>query len=51
MEPYIDLAYVLPQLSKEYRLFTLTDELSEIQGEKLKRLGLERYFVKSISSE
>lgn len=51
IEPYIDLVYVMPQLSQKYRLFTLTDELFEIHKKKIKHLGLEDYFVNSISSE
>ncbi len=42
---------MLPRFSKKYRLFTLTDELSEIQRKKIKHLGLEKFFVNSISSE
>lgn len=51
IEPYIDLLYVLPQFARKYKLFTLSDELSEIHREKIKRLGLAGFFVNSISAE
>lgn len=51
IEPYFDLIYVMPKLAKQYNLFILTDELLEIQKEKINHLGLEDCFVEVISSE
>ena len=51
IEPYFDLVYILPELQSRYRLAVLTDELYDIQVEKVKRLGLAGYFTEIISSE
>ncbi|HIX91438.1 MAG TPA: HAD family hydrolase [Firmicutes bacterium] len=51
IEPYFDLVYILPELQSRYRLAVLTDELYDIQVEKVKRLGLSGYFTEIISSE
>ncbi len=51
VEPYFDLVYILPELQSRYRLAVLTDELYDIQVEKVKRLGLAGYFTEIISSE
>ena len=51
VEPYFDLVYILPELQSRYRLAVLTDELYDIQVEKVKRLGLSGYFTEIISSE
>ena len=51
IEPYFDLVYILPELKKHYRLAVLTDELYDIQVEKIKRLGLASCFTEIISSE
>lgn len=51
IEPYFDLVYILPELQSRYRLAVLTDELYDIQAEKVKRLGLAGYFTEIISSE
>lgn len=50
IEPYYDFTCVLPELSKKYDLYVITDELLEIQKQKLKQLGLLDSFKDIISS-
>ncbi len=51
IEPYFDLKLIIPTLAQNYKLYILTDELLDIQIKKLKRLGLDSYFEKLVSSE
>ncbi len=51
IEVYMDLKMVIEKLSKKYNLYILTDEYFDIQMKKLKKLGIEKYFKKVISSE
>lgn len=51
IKPFVDLMYVLPRLSQKYRLYTLSDELIEIQRRKMEYLKVQKYFVESISSQ
>ncbi len=50
IELYEDFKLILPELKNEYNLFVVTDELLEIQEEKLKMLGIINIFKKIISS-
>ena len=50
IEPYYDFMCVLPDLIQKYDLYVITDELLEIQKEKLKQLGLLENFKDIISS-
>ena len=50
INPYYDVALVLPILSKQYNLCVITDELLEICEEKLEILSLRNYFYEVISS-
>lgn len=50
IEPYYDFMCILPELSQKYDLFVITDELLDIQKEKLKQLGLLDAFKEIISS-
>ena len=50
IEPYHDFKCVAPVLAGKYELYTLTDELHEIQLSKLTKLGLLPYFKGTVSS-
>jgi putative hydrolase of the HAD superfamily len=50
IKPYPDLMVVLPELSKQYSLWVLTDELLDIQRKKIDKLGLSGFFKGIISS-
>lgn len=51
IEPFFDLIFVLPELSKNYKLYILTDELLDIQNRKIDSLGLRSYFPVIFSSQ
>ena len=50
IRPYADVVAILPELSKEYELWILTDEFVNLQKRKLKHLGVSKYFKGIISS-
>ncbi|MDO5556259.1 MAG: HAD-IA family hydrolase [Clostridia bacterium] len=50
IELFEDFKLILPELKRKYNLYIITDELREIQNEKLLVLGVKNDFKKSISS-
>ena len=50
IRPYPDLLAVLPELSRDYHLWAITDELADVQKKKLRALDLAKHFKGVISS-